>query len=66
MANDGFEYGLSVIENTAEARYEHGYGAGTDEVVLTAEHLRALLAGKVVAFNDGEYVTFITLAEDAR
>jgi hypothetical protein len=57
---------FAIIEGTRDARREYGYAWGGGDVVLTLEHLRALLAGKVVAHFDGEYMHFIELDDDAK
>lgn len=50
-----------IIENTKEAKAVFGYGHGWDEYVLTRGDIGALLEGKCLAINDGEYTTFIYL-----
>lgn len=50
---------VSVIEATDEAVMEYGLRFGTSKIVLTKEDLQALLDGKMLAWNDEEYSTFV-------
>jgi hypothetical protein len=52
---------IEIIENTDGGRENYGTLWGCGELVLTKEHIKALLEGKCIATNDGEYATFITL-----
>ena len=52
---------ITVLEPTGEATDEYGHRYGSDLVVLKKEHLDALLGGKMLAWNDSEYSTFILL-----
>lgn len=50
-----------IIENTKESEDSFGHMWGSDTVVITQEHIDALLSGKQLAFEDGEYSHFITM-----
>ena len=52
---------VQIIENTEQAQKEYGYMWGADTFYLTREMIEALLNGKYVAGDNGEYVTFIVL-----
>jgi len=54
---------IKIIENTIMAQEQYGLACGWDTVVLTEEHIKALYEGKQLAFNDGEYSTFLTMSE---
>lgn len=56
---------VSIIENTKQARKDHGYAWGCGNLELSTEHIKALESGKCIAYFDGEYVTFITYANGA-
>jgi len=55
---------IAVLDLTDEAIDEYGHLSGSDFVRLQKEHMDALNAGKVLAWNDGEYSTFV-VSEDA-
>jgi len=52
---------VEIIDNTKEAEDKYGHLWGSSTVVITQEHIDALLNGKQLAFNDGEYSQFITM-----
>lgn len=52
--------GIEIIDNTEEAQDTYGHWYGSSKLVLTKEMLEALLEGKCIACNDGEYATFIS------
>lgn len=52
---------VKIIENTRQAKYEYGYMWGSDTFYLTLEMIEALLNGKCIAGDNGEYVTFIEM-----
>lgn len=52
-----------IIENTNEAKYNYGYMWGADTFYLTKEMIIALLDGKCIAGDNGEYVTFIEMEQ---
>lgn len=53
--------GIKMIEDTKEARDNYGYLWGCSEHTITRSQVEELLNGKVMAMNDGEYVTFVKL-----
>lgn len=50
---------VKIIENTDKAKEEYGFMWGADTFVLTKDMINALLEGKCIAGDNGEYVTFI-------
>lgn len=50
-----------IIERTEKAMRQYGYRYGVDMIGLTREDIDALLAGKIIATNNGEYSQFIAL-----
>lgn len=52
---------VKIIENTEQAKKEYGYMWGADTFYLTQEMIEALLNGKCIAGDNGEYVTFIEM-----
>ena len=52
---------VEIIEPTEQAQQQYGYMFGTSTVRLSGEHIQALINGKMLAWNDGEYVTFALL-----
>lgn len=52
---------IEIIERNYEALENYGLLFGESFVLLTPEHIKALQAGKVLAFNNGEYSTFLGL-----
>lgn len=50
---------VKIIENTDKAKEEYGFMWGPDTFVLTKDMINALLEGKCIAGDNGEYVTFI-------
>lgn len=55
--------GIRIIENTRAAQDEHGHMWGSGWEQITREQLQAVMDGKQIAFDDGEYVHFISLEE---
>lgn len=55
---------VEIIDNTKEARDEYGHWWGSEDVVLNKEHIQALIDGKCIAFNDGEYAHFVSIEGD--
>lgn len=53
-----------MIENTIEAKDNYGYLWGCTAHTVTKEQVQELLNGKVMAMNDGEYVTFVSLEKE--
>lgn len=54
---------IYILETTEEAQAEFGYAYGASQIVLSKKHIDALLAGKMLAWTDGEYNTFV-ITED--
>ena len=57
------DYEIEIIEPTEQARQQYGYMHGTDTIELSIEHITALGHGKMLAWNNGEYVTFVKMSE---
>lgn len=56
---------IFIIDNTSESRSEFiERGFGDSNVILTSQHLQALLDGKCIAVSNGEYTTIISLQQD--
>ena len=55
--------GISIIEDTPEARDDYGHGNVLGELFVGLEeiHMTALCEGKCLAVNNGEYTTWIIL-----
>jgi hypothetical protein len=51
--------GISILDATDEAANNYGHGFGSDLIMLEEEHLEALKAGKMLAWHDSEYSTFV-------
>ena len=54
---------ITIIENTKEARDEHGHAWGSSKYILSTDHIEALSIGKCIAIDQGEYVLFLILGE---
>ena len=52
---------IEILEPNDEAANKYGHNYGAELVVLNDEHLTALKAGKMLAWNDSEYSTFVIL-----
>ena len=52
---------IKIIENTDQDKEEYGYMWGADTFILTKEMIEALLSGKCIAGDNGEYVTYIEM-----
>jgi len=52
---------ITILEASEEAAKKYGHGFGSDSITLTEEHIAALRAGKMLAWNDSEYSTFVVL-----
>lgn len=57
---------IKIIENTKEAMKEYGHCWGSEVVKLSKKQIKELLKGKCIAFNDGEYTTFLVLGDDVK
>lgn len=50
---------FEIIEATKEAQDKYGHNYGSETLIITQEHIKALKNGKCLASDDGEYSTFI-------
>jgi hypothetical protein len=58
---------VEILENTEEVKNAyHDNWWGREEIVLTAEDVIALLEGKALAFNDGEYSHVLVLEGESK
>lgn len=55
---------IEIIEASLEAQEKYGTRYGADTIILSREHLQALLDGKMLAWNDSEYSTFVVLEKE--
>lgn len=55
---------IEIIETGQEAADRYGHGFGSDLIRLTREHISALEDGKVLAWQDSEYSTFVVLDKE--
>lgn len=55
---------IEILEASDEEREKYGHRFGSDTIVLSPEHIKALQDGKMLAWNDSEYSTFVVLAND--
>ena len=54
---------IMILEATKEAADEFGHRFGSDLMRLRPEHIEALQDGKMLAWHDSEYSTFVILTE---
>lgn len=54
---------VEIIEPSLEAIDDYGRYHGCDFIVLKKEHIQALLKGKSLAWNNGEYSTFVKVED---
>lgn len=52
---------IHILEATAEALKEFGLDYGCRIIKLGKEHVEALWGGKMLAWTDGEYNTFVVM-----
>jgi len=52
---------IEILEATKAAASNYGFGYGSSLMGLKSEHIKALKKGKMLAWNDGEYTTFVVL-----
>ncbi|KKL12779.1 hypothetical protein LCGC14_2532350 [marine sediment metagenome] len=52
---------IAIIEASEEAAKQYGHRFSSDFITLTEEHMAALRAGKMLAWSDSEYSTFVVL-----
>lgn len=57
---------ITVLDGTDEAINGYGHRCGSDFIRLGPEHMEALNAGKVLAWNDSDYSTFVVFADAVR
>ena len=55
---------IEVLEATGEAMDKYGIRYGADLVCLKPKHMEALSQGKMLAWNDSEYSTFVILDKE--
>ena len=61
LCNDSDD--VEIIETSREAHYKAGYAYGSSNIGISKEMLLALLDGKTLHHNDGEYVNNIFLID---
>lgn len=54
---------IAILEATDTAAEEYGLGYGASPIKLKRKHIEALLQGKMLAWNDLEYSTFVIFGE---
>ena len=54
---------VQIIDNTVDAMEKYGFACGSDFIELSQEKLTALLSGKVIAWSNGEYNTFLKIMD---
>jgi hypothetical protein len=54
---------LQILPATDAAIDAFGHRYGSDFIVLSQEHIDALVGGKVLAWHDSEYSTFVGFRE---
>ena len=52
---------ITILEATDKAADEYDHRCGSDLIRLRPEHIEALQQGKMLAWNDSEYSTFVVL-----
>lgn len=52
---------IVILDATQDAANDYGHCYGSDLIRLTPSHIEALQAGNMLAWNDGEYSTFVIL-----
>lgn len=55
---------IEIINASKEAADQFGHGYGSDLIRLTQEHIKALEEGKMLAWQDSEYSTFVILDKE--
>ena len=55
---------IEIIEATKEAADKYGHHFGSEIIRLNSEHIQALRDGKMLAWDDGEYTTFLVFQDD--
>ncbi len=59
---DTDSHGIAIIENTILDQNKYGHLCGSEHILITDKHIKALKEGKQLAFNDGEYCTFLSMS----
>jgi|GEM_PF-2379453 len=57
----GLKDNVEILQATEKAIDEYGTLFGFDVIGLSPKHVEALQRGKMLAWNDGEYSTFVVL-----
>jgi hypothetical protein len=55
---------ITIINPTEEERESYGFSYGHDDLVLSEQHIQALIDGKMLAYDGGEYTTFIVKKQE--
>lgn len=55
---------LKVISRSEKSLDKYGWNYGGMVILLTKKQLDSIIKGKVVALNDGEYSTFISVRDE--
>lgn len=53
---------VEVLDASEDEQDKYGHYYGSNTIVISLEHIQALQAGKMLAWNDREYSTFLVLA----
>jgi hypothetical protein len=55
----------AIILNATQAEADkYGHHFGSECILLKREHIEALMDGKMLAWDNGEYATFVFLEQD--
>ena len=55
---------ISIIEPTVDDMNRYGHNYIGNIIVLSKEHIEALNNGKMLAWDDSEYTTFVKLKDE--
>ena len=55
---------IQILEATKEETDDYGHRFGSEYIRLRPEHIKALQTGKILAWHDSEYTTFVVLSEE--
>ena len=55
---------VEILDATRKAMDEYGHHHGSSLIVLTQDHIDALLSGKMLAWDDSEYTSFVVFDSD--
>ena len=53
---------VEILEANEKAQDNYGHNYGSETIVLSKEHIQALVNGKMLAWNDREYTTFLVFS----